>query len=170
MTEAARRDTPKRDVVLISRKHVHAPLMAARAEVARLAGLREQVVVPAGVAVDARKPVMRVAAPDEALDHPPLDRAPHPPCLAQLPRMPLRALPQRARALLPVYRTRRRIVMRTDGGQQKTPALSRARGFGVWPGGNLLSRAQCTLSSAQTRFTVLFGMGRRGSRLLQANC
>src|SRR3990170_6201800 len=24
----------------------------------------------------------------------------------------------------------------------------------------------CTLSSAQTRFTVLFGMGRRGSRLL----
>src|SRR6266404_960939 len=53
-----------------------------------------------------------------------------------------------------------------DGRQQKTPALSRARGFGVWPGGNLLSRAECTLSSAQTRFTVLFGMGRRGSRLL----
>src|SRR5207247_3706355 len=37
--------------------------------------------------------------------------------------------------------------------KQKTPALFRARGFGVWPGGNLLSRAQCTLSSAQTRFT-----------------
>jgi len=32
--------------------------------------VRERVVVPAGVAVDARKPVMRVAAPDEALDHP----------------------------------------------------------------------------------------------------
>ena len=37
---------------------------------------------------------------------------------------------------------------------------------GKWPGGDLLSRANCTLSSAQARFTVLFGMGRRGSRLL----
>ncbi len=36
----------------------------------------------------------------------------------------------------------------------------------VWRGGNLLSRAGCTLSLAQTRFTVLFGMGRRGSKLL----
>src|SRR5881392_3242909 len=44
--------------------------------------------------------------------------------------------------------------LQDDRHQQKTPALLRARGFGVWPGGNLLSRAQCTLSSAQTRFTV----------------
>ena len=40
-------------------------------------------------------------------------------------------------------------------------------GFFVWaPGGDLLSRGQSALSSAQSRFTVLFGMGRRGSNSL----
>ena len=34
------------------------------------------------------------------------------------------------------------------------------------PGGDLLSRGQSALSSAQSRFTVLFGMGRRGSNSL----
>ena len=34
------------------------------------------------------------------------------------------------------------------------------------PGGDLLSRGQSALSSAQRRFTVLFGMGRRGSTSL----
>src|SRR5688572_30215489 len=42
------------------------------------AGVGEQVVVPAGVAVDARKPVMRVATPDEALDNLCLERAAQP--------------------------------------------------------------------------------------------
>jgi hypothetical protein len=50
--------------------------------------------------------------------------------------------------------------------QQKSPGAMPLGFFTIWPGGNLLSRTQCTLSSAQTRFTVLFGMGRRGSRLL----
>ena len=40
--------------------------------------------MPAGVAVDARETVMRIAALDEALDHLPLDRAPQPARLAQL--------------------------------------------------------------------------------------
>ena len=34
------------------------------------------------------------------------------------------------------------------------------------PGGDLLSRRGSPLSSARARFTVLFGMGRGGSRLL----
>ena len=34
------------------------------------------------------------------------------------------------------------------------------------PGGDLLSRGQSALSSARRRFTVLFGMGRRGSSAL----
>ncbi len=34
------------------------------------------------------------------------------------------------------------------------------------PGGDLLSHAKYTLSSAQLRFTVLFGMGRGGSKAL----
>lgn len=43
----------------------HPLLVTARAEIARLAGVGEQIVVPAGVAVDARKSAMRVAALDE---------------------------------------------------------------------------------------------------------
>ena len=34
------------------------------------------------------------------------------------------------------------------------------------PGGDLLSHTRCALSSAQLRFTVLFGMGRGGSKVL----
>src|SRR5687767_978379 len=63
-----------------------------------LAGVREQVVVPAGVAIDPCKPVMRVAAPDEALDHLRLERATQPARGAQFRAVPLRALAQRARA------------------------------------------------------------------------
>ncbi len=76
----------------------HAFLVTARVEVARLAGVREQVVVPAGVAVDAGKTIVRVAALDEALDHPSLDRAPRASGGVQLFGMALRALPQSARA------------------------------------------------------------------------
>jgi hypothetical protein len=46
--------------------------------------------------------------------------------------------------------------------------LTRARGF-LFEDGLAVTYFRvrnCTLSSAQTRFTVLFGMGRRGSRLL----
>lgn len=76
----------------------HPLLVTARAEVARLAGVGEQVVVPAGVAVDARKPVLRVAAFDEALDDLCLERAAQPPRIAEFRPMAPRALPQRARA------------------------------------------------------------------------
>src|SRR2546422_3174800 len=84
---------------------------------------------------------------------------------------PFRALPRFLNLLLqraPAFRAAKVRPQRRGAPrrQQKTPALFRARGFGVWPGGNLLSRAECALSSAQTRFTVLFGMGRRGSGLL----
>jgi hypothetical protein len=34
------------------------------------------------------------------------------------------------------------------------------------PGGDLLSRARCSLSLARLRFTVLFGKGRGGSEVL----
>src|SRR5258705_12790142 len=49
--------------------------------------------------------------------------------------------------------------------QQQSP---HEEGFAVdgAPGGDLLSRGQSALSSAQSRFTVLFGMGRRGSNSL----
>src|SRR6185503_20822988 len=52
--------------------------------------------------------------------------------------------------------------------QQKTPALFRARGSSSTYGlaVTYFRVRNCTLSSAQTRFTVLFGMGRGGSRLL----
>ena len=42
-------------------------------------------------------------------------------------------------------------------------------GWGFWygvPGGDLLSRARCSLSLALIRFTVLFEMGRGGSERL----
>ncbi len=47
----------------------HALLVAARAEVARLAGVREQPVVAAHVAVDASKAVVGVTAFNEPVDH-----------------------------------------------------------------------------------------------------
>ncbi len=52
--------------------------------------------------------------------------------------------------------------------KQKTPARIRGGAFVLYwaPGGDLLSRGQSALSSAQSRFTVLFGMGRRGSNSL----
>jgi hypothetical protein len=50
--------------------------------------------------------------------------------------------------------------------KRKTPALSRAQGFRLVYGVAVTYfRVPCTLSSAQTRFTVLFGIGRRGSTL-----
>ena len=51
-------------------------LVATRAEVACLTGEGEEIIVAAGVAPDAREPVVRIAALDEALDHLPFDRAP----------------------------------------------------------------------------------------------
>ena len=56
-------------------------------------GPSEQVVMPAGIAVDAREAVMRIAARDEALDSLLFDRAPQPSRLAQLLCVPPRALP-----------------------------------------------------------------------------
>lgn len=74
----------------------HALLLAARAEVTGLARVREEELVPAGVAVDAREALVRVAACDETLDDLLLDRAPNSARLAQFPRMAPRALPKRA--------------------------------------------------------------------------
>src|SRR5688572_2410205 len=52
--------------------------------------------------------------------------------------------------------------------QTKKPDLFRDRAFSLLIGVAVtyFRVRDCTLSSAQTRFTVLFGMGRRGSRLL----
>src|SRR5204862_5802686 len=53
--------------------------------------------------------------------------------------------------------------------KQKTPVLSRARGFVEGSLALTYFRAvYLALSSALPRFTVLFGMGRRGSRALWA--
>src|SRR5262245_6316650 len=59
-------------------------MVAARAEVARLAGVGEQVIVSAGIAVDAGKAVTWVAAGENALERSLFDRAPQPARLAQL--------------------------------------------------------------------------------------
>jgi hypothetical protein len=56
----------------------YALLVATRAEVARLAGEREQQVMTAAAAADAREALVRVAAIEEALEHAPFDGAPHP--------------------------------------------------------------------------------------------
>ena len=48
--------------------------------------------------------------------------------------------------------------------KQKPPDI---RGFSEWVfGSDLLSHGRTTLSSALSRFTVLFGMGRRGTNSL----
>src|SRR5438876_12378814 len=102
MTEAARRDTPKRDVVLISRKkgkgksvreipEVLHEQEQARAGAGKRRGVRideqssgdaTQLTEPCPMPAEdgAQQPrhgehvlPVRVAAPDEALDHPPLD-------------------------------------------------------------------------------------------------
>jgi hypothetical protein len=59
-------------------------LMAARAEVARLAGEGEQQIVTAAAAADARKAAVQVAALEKALEHVLLDSAAHAPRGAQL--------------------------------------------------------------------------------------
>jgi hypothetical protein len=60
--------------------------MAAREEELGLARVREQELVPAGAAVDADKPLVRVAACNEALADLLLDRAPNSARLAPSPR------------------------------------------------------------------------------------
>lgn len=57
----------------------HALLVAARAEIARLAGEGEQQVVAAAAAADAREAAVQVAALEEALEHVFLDGAVHAP-------------------------------------------------------------------------------------------
>ena len=75
----------------------HALLMAARAEVPRLAGECEQIAVPAGVAIDAGKAVMRVTALDEPLDRAFFHHALKLARFAQFLCVARRALPQRTR-------------------------------------------------------------------------
>ncbi len=70
--------------------------MAARAEVARLAGEGEQVIVPAGIAVDACEAVMGIAALQEPLDRALFHRALKSTRLAKLLAVVLRTLPQGA--------------------------------------------------------------------------
>jgi hypothetical protein len=70
-------------------------LMAARAEVARLAGEGEQQIVTAAAAADARKAAVQVAALEKALEHVLLDGAAHATRGAQLRQVATDALPQR---------------------------------------------------------------------------
>ena len=59
----------------------------------------------------------------------------------------------------------RRSALRGAQIKKPTPDRDGLFHYGA-PGGDLLSRGQSALSSAQSRFTVLFGMGRRGSNSL----
>jgi hypothetical protein len=75
----------------------------------------------------------------------------------------------RNRRVTPVYRLRRTASGKgfARGGKSEKaqfPCGNRAFGYGLAV--TYFRVRNCTLSSAQTRFTVLFGMGRRGSRLL----
>ncbi len=49
---------------------------------------------------------------------------------------------------------------------EQSPRRLRARALEREPGGDLLSHTSCALSSARLRFTVLFEMGRGGSKVL----
>ena len=99
----------REDVLPVRHRPQHAPLdplavgenallMAARAEVARLAGKGEQQVVAAPAAADTREAAVQVAAFEEALEHVVLDGAAHAPRRAQLRQVAVDALTQRARA------------------------------------------------------------------------
>ena len=79
-------------------KQQHALLVAARAEIARLAGEGEQIIVPAGIAVDTCEAVVRIAALDETLDRVLFHRALKSTRFAKLLAVALRAAPKRARA------------------------------------------------------------------------
>jgi hypothetical protein len=76
----------------------HALLMAARTEVARLAGEGEQQIVTAPAAAEAREAAVQVAALEKALEHVLLDGAAHAPRGAQLRQVATDALPQRTGA------------------------------------------------------------------------
>jgi len=123
----------------------HALLVAARAEIPRLAGVREQPVVPAGVAVDARKAVMRVAALDEAFDDLCLNLAAQPARVPQFGSVALGALPQRACARIAWA------VQAASAWRHGAPALcpSRpARASRSHPGGNAPAGKPSTLHAA----------------------
>jgi hypothetical protein len=75
-------------------------LMAAWAEVARLAGEGEQQVVTAAGAADACEAAVQIAALEKALEHAHLDGAPHAIRSAQLRKVATDALPQGTRARL----------------------------------------------------------------------
>ena len=70
-------------------------LVAARAEVARLAGKGEKQVVAAPAAADAREAAVQVAAFEKALEHVLFDGAAHAARSAQLRKVAIDALPQR---------------------------------------------------------------------------
>jgi hypothetical protein len=103
----------------------HAFLVATGAEVPGLAGKSEQVVVPAGLAADASKAVVRVAALDKALDRLFLDRTANAPGFAQLRRVSDHALVQRARPRIP-----RSVdpAFRNRFASDRRPPLAHARG------------------------------------------
>ena len=100
----------------------HAFLVAVRTEVPRLVRVREQVVVTAGVAVDARKAVVRITALDEAPDHLRFERAARAPGIVQLGGVALRAPPKRARAW--PARAIQTAARRPTGPRRHSPPLS----------------------------------------------
>src|SRR5574343_299973 len=58
-----------------------------------------------------------------------------------------------------------RSVLESAFSKAETPGTCWYRGFAEWESGvDLLSRARCSLSLALLCFTVLFGMGRGGTR------
>jgi hypothetical protein len=67
-----------------------------------------------------------------------------------------------------VFSSLKSLTAKTGGYKAQSPCPVTGRGLVLHgaPGGDLLSRGQSALSSAQRRFTVLFGMGRRGSTSL----
>jgi hypothetical protein len=75
-------------------------LVAARAEIPGLAGKREQVIVAAFWTIHARKPVVRIAAFQEALDDALLEQPLQVPLGSQFRQVAIGALVKRARARL----------------------------------------------------------------------
>ena len=76
--------------------------------------------------------------------------------------------PQQHRPGVPLRSRSSGIIGHDQRNTHTKPLPGSGRGFVLdgAPGGDLLSRGQSALSSAQSRFTVLFGMGRRGSNSL----
>jgi len=127
--------------------------MAARAEVAPLAGGRPQIIVPAGIAVNAHKVLVRVTAIDKTLDYALFDRALKPARIAQ------RLLLQAYDAVLPGGRPALIVFVQTFGDLVNfNPHLHVLAADGVFlPGGRVIAlpRVPASLRAEGVRRDVL---------------